>query len=111
MRASHTFVRRHFGEEVVETVAGPLLAGVFGGDIEKLSARALLGPFVALEAQHGSLISGLQQSNRSSSAAIFTTLACGLGVLVDRLVQEPAFRFDTAHQPCAALNRFPLDGQ
>ncbi len=45
------FVRRHFGDEVVETVAGPLLAGVFGGDIERLSARALLGPFVAMESR------------------------------------------------------------
>jgi oxygen-dependent protoporphyrinogen oxidase len=82
------FVRRHFGEEVVETVAGPLLAGVFGGDIEKLSARALLGPFVTLEAQHGSLIAGLQQSSRTSRTPIFTTLESGLGVLVDRLVQR-----------------------
>lgn len=82
------FVRRHFGEEVVETVAGPLLAGVFGGDIEKLSARALLKPFVAIEAQHGSLIAGLQQSSRTSSPPVFTTLAGGLGTLVDRLVQS-----------------------
>lgn len=79
------FVRRHFGEEVVATVAAPLLAGVFGGDIEKLSARALLGPFVTLEAQHGSLIAGLQQSKRNSSTPVFTTLESGLGVLVDRL--------------------------
>lgn len=82
------FVRRHFGEEVVETVAGPLLAGVFGGDIEKLSARALLGPFVTLEAQHGSLIASLQQSSRTSSAPVFTTLESGLDVLVGRLVER-----------------------
>ncbi len=81
------FVRRHFGEEVVATVAGPLLAGVFGGDIEKLSARALLGPFVTLEAQYGSLIAGLQQSRRSSTP-IFTALESGLGVLVDHLVKR-----------------------
>ncbi len=82
------FVRRHFGEEVVATVAGPLLAGVFGGDIEKLSARALLGPFVTLEAQHGSLIASMQQSSRTSSTPVFTTLGSGLGVLVDRLVER-----------------------
>lgn len=82
------FVRRHFGEEVVQTVAGPLLAGVFGGDIEKLSARALLGPFVTLEAQYGSLIAGLEQSSRTSSTPVFTTLESGLGVLVDRLVER-----------------------
>jgi oxygen-dependent protoporphyrinogen oxidase len=82
------FVRRHFGDEVATTVAGPLLAGVFGGDIEKLSARALLGPFVTLEAQHGSLIARLQQSSRTSGTPIFTTFETGLGVLVDRLVER-----------------------
>jgi protoporphyrinogen/coproporphyrinogen III oxidase len=79
------FVRRHFGDEVVETVARPLLAGVFGGDIDKLSARALLGPFIAMEAQHGSLIAGLQQRNRTPKSAVFTTLSSGLATLVDRL--------------------------
>jgi oxygen-dependent protoporphyrinogen oxidase len=80
-----TFVRRHFGDEVVETVARPLLAGIFGGDIEKLSARALLGPFITMEAQHGSLIAGLQQRKRTPKAAVFTTLSSGLATLVDRL--------------------------
>lgn len=81
------FVRRHFGDEVVNIVAGPLLAGVFGGDIEKLSARALLGPFVTAEAQHGSLITGMQQRDQSSGAPVFTTLSSGLGTLVDRLLR------------------------
>jgi protoporphyrinogen/coproporphyrinogen III oxidase len=82
------FVRRHFGDEVVKTVAWPLLAGIFGGDIEMLSARTLLGPFVALEAQYGSLIAGLQQASRTASAPVFTTLACGLDILVNRLFQS-----------------------
>jgi oxygen-dependent protoporphyrinogen oxidase len=79
------FVRRHFGDEVVETLARPLLAGIFGGDIEKLSARALLVPFIAIEAQYGSLILGLQQRSRGTKPSVFTTLSSGLGTLVDRL--------------------------
>ncbi|HTF68922.1 MAG TPA: protoporphyrinogen oxidase [Edaphobacter sp.] len=79
------FVRRHFGDEVVDNVAGPLLAGVFGGDIAKLSARALLGPFVAMEAHHGSLITAMQQRDRTSGLPVFTTLASGLVTLVDRM--------------------------
>jgi protoporphyrinogen/coproporphyrinogen III oxidase len=81
------FVCRHFGDEVVDNVAGPLLAGVFGGNIEKLSARALLGPFVAMEADHGSLITGVQQRGQTSGVPVFTTLANGLGTLVDRLLR------------------------
>ena len=82
------FVRRHFGDEVVETIARPLLAGVFGGNIEKLSVRALLSPFVTMEADHGSLIIGMQQRSQISGAPVFTTLASGLGTLVDRLVRS-----------------------
>jgi oxygen-dependent protoporphyrinogen oxidase len=81
------FVRRHFGDEVTERVAGPLLAGVFGGDVEKLSALALLAPFVAIEAEYGSLILGLAQRGRQqTSKPVFTTLQSGLQTLVDRLV-------------------------
>jgi len=32
-----SFVRRHFGDEVTDTVGAPLLAGVFGGDVDQLS--------------------------------------------------------------------------
>lgn len=81
------FVRRHFGDEVTEKVAGPLLAGVFGGDVEKLSARSLLAPFVALEAEYGSLILGLEQKGRQQTGKpVFTTLRSGLQTLVNRLV-------------------------
>lgn len=80
------FVRRHFGDEVVQTVAGPLLGGIFGGNVEKLSARTVLGPFVALEAEHGSLISGLQRTTRNANKAVFTSLTSGLGTLIKRLI-------------------------
>ncbi len=82
-----TFVERHFGAEVVDAVAGPLLAGVFGGDTHKLSARALLGSFVTMEAEHGSLITGMQQ-RIAATVPVFTTLSSGLGTLVDRLLQH-----------------------
>ncbi len=36
------FVRRHFGDEVLEKVGAPLLSGVFGGDVTKLSVRAVM---------------------------------------------------------------------
>jgi protoporphyrinogen/coproporphyrinogen III oxidase len=101
------FVRRHFGDEVAHTVAGPLLAGIFGGDIEKLSARSLLGPFVTMEAQYGSLISGVQQSKRSSIAPAFTTLASGLDTLIDRLLQTLRLTSVRLSSPVLALHAAP----
>jgi len=78
------FVARHFGDEVAHTIAAPLLAGVFGGDIANLSVRAVMPTFVALEREHGSLILGLQQRLQTgkASAPIFTSLKSGLGALI-----------------------------
>ena len=53
-------MRRHFGDEVLEKIGAPLLSGVFGGDVAKLSVRAVMAPFVAMEREHGSLIAALQ---------------------------------------------------
>src|SRR5215470_7112821 len=50
------FVRRHFGQEMVERVAEPLLAGVYGGDVETLSVNAVLPRFVEMEREQGSLV-------------------------------------------------------
>jgi oxygen-dependent protoporphyrinogen oxidase len=86
-----SFIERHFGEEATETIAGPLLAGVFGGDINTLSAGAVLAPFVRLEREHGSLIAPTmgraleQRAQQSGAEPLFTTLRGGLGTLVTRL--------------------------
>ncbi|HZD47946.1 MAG TPA: protoporphyrinogen oxidase [Silvibacterium sp.] len=82
-----SFVRRHFGDEVTRTIAGPLLAGVFGGSIDSLSARAVMPTFLKLEREHGSLIAGLQQKQKVNSAAVFTSLQTGLETLIERVVQ------------------------
>jgi len=83
------FVQRHFGREVVDKIGTPLLSGVFGGDVAKLSVRAVMAPFVAMEREHGSLVLALQRraSERASQrAAVFTTLRGGVGTLIEAMV-------------------------
>jgi len=80
------FVQRHFGTEVLTKIGAPLLSGVFGGDVTKLSVRAVMAPFVAMEREHGSLIAGLQARKGADKAPIFTTLRSGLGTLIDRMI-------------------------
>src|SRR5258708_10652936 len=46
-------VERHYGAEMVDRVADPLLSGVYGGEASKLSAPAVLPRFAAKEAHHG----------------------------------------------------------
>ncbi|MGB0124706.1 MAG: protoporphyrinogen oxidase [Silvibacterium sp.] len=80
-----SFVRRHFGDEVTRTVAGPLLAGVFGGDIETLSVRAVMPAFVKMEREYGSLILALQSRADENGNALLTSLRSGLGTLIERI--------------------------
>lgn len=93
------FVRRHFGDEVLDTLAAPLLSGVFGGDVHKLSARAVMPQFVAMEREHGSLIAGLQarfKQRISSPQPIFTSLRHGMASFVSAVQQTlPHMRYRT----------------
>ena len=86
------FVRRHFGEEVLTKVAAPLLSGVFGGDVAKLSVRAVMPAFVRMECQHGSLIIALQSAANQATCAekptIFTSLTAGTEAFIDRMKSE-----------------------
>jgi oxygen-dependent protoporphyrinogen oxidase len=99
------FVRRHFGEEVAGTIAGPLLAAVFGGDIAQLSVRAVMPAFVRMEAEEGSLIRALQQRAPQSTQSLFTTLSNGLGTLMDRIVERLPAASLRLNQPVLRMER------
>lgn len=87
-----SFLRRRFGQEVVDRLGEPLLAGIHAGDPERLSIRATFSRFADLELQHGSLIRGMLAARpRASSGpppAAFYTLMGGLGELVGELVSR-----------------------
>ncbi len=86
-----SFTERHFGGEVLRKLATPLLSGVFGGDVRRLSVGAVMAPFVAMEREHGSLIAALGEREAERRATgrtappIFTTLRSGLETLTDAL--------------------------
>jgi oxygen-dependent protoporphyrinogen oxidase len=93
------FVRRHFGQEMVDRIAEPLLAGVYGGDAGILSVHAVLPRFVEMEREHGSLVRATLRARRvqkqggakAQPQPLFTSLKNGMQQLVDALtVQLPA---------------------
>jgi len=93
------FVRRHFGEEVLTKIGGPLLSGVFGGDVAKLSVQAVMPKFVEMERTFGSLVTALAGKAGSSSGSIFTSLTGGTQMLIERMTQgipAPWLRLQTA---------------
>ncbi len=85
-RSVHDFLLDHYGEESVDYLAEPLLAGVYGGDPKQMSANSVLPRFVEIETKYGSLTRGVLATPRSKeSGSIFKTLKNGLGHLVEAL--------------------------
>jgi len=88
------FVERHFGPEVVDRLADPLLAGVYGGSAERLSVRAVLPRFLDMEAKYGSLsramLAAMKKRPPATNGArpIFTSMKDGMQQLVDALVAQ-----------------------
>jgi oxygen-dependent protoporphyrinogen oxidase len=94
-----SLVRRRFGEEAVERLGEPLMAGIHAGDPERLSIRATFPRFVDLEARHRSLIRGMWASRGRAPLAgsAFYSLSGGLASLVEALVARlPAARRRTS---------------
>jgi protoporphyrinogen/coproporphyrinogen III oxidase len=87
-------VERHFGAEVVDRLADPLLSGVYGGDANKLSARAVLPRFVEMEEKYGSLSKAMLAAHNKMRATagkqpprpLFSSLKDGMQQMVDAIV-------------------------
>lgn len=86
-RSVADFIRDHYGQEAVDYLAEPLLAGVFGGDPEDLSVVSTLPRFVELENRYGSLTRGVLAGRSAAGGAgsLFRTLKGGMSQLVDTL--------------------------
>jgi oxygen-dependent protoporphyrinogen oxidase len=86
-RSVSEFVADHFGEEAVAYLAEPLLAGVYGGSPDALSAASVLPKFVEYEQRYGSVVVGTMRDKRKPSGqSIFKTMRHGMGTLIDNLI-------------------------
>lgn len=99
-------VERHFGTEVVDRLADPLLSGVYGGDANKLSARAVLPRFVEMEERYGSLSRAMLAAHNKMRAMagkqpprpLFSSLEDGMQQMVDAVtarLDHSFFRLST----------------
>ena len=81
------FVREHFGQTVLEYVAEPLLTGVYGGNVGRLSAQSVLPRFLVFEQQYGSLIRAVRAERKQAKpgGSMFLSFKGGMQTLVDAL--------------------------
>ena len=88
------FIRRRLGQEALDKIAEPLMAGIHVADAERLSLQATFPRFIQLEQKYGSLIKGMlaQMKVRTSSSRpklpLFMTLRGGLIELVDTIISK-----------------------
>jgi oxygen-dependent protoporphyrinogen oxidase len=85
-------LRRRLGDEATDLAVGPLLAGLFAGDVDRLSVRATFPELERWEAYQGSLIRGSQAAHRAAGKAepgpMFLKLRGGTQTLTDRLASR-----------------------
>ena len=103
-------VERHYGAEMVDRLADPLLAGVYGGEAAQLSVRAVLPRFVEMESKYGSLGRGMlaarKNVKRSQPApSIFSSLKGGMQQLGEALVAKLPAEALRANSPVQAVQR------
>ena len=88
-------VERHYGAEMVERIADPLLSGVYGGEAAQLSVRAVLPRFAEMESKYGSLGRAMLAARKKIASAsqghkppLFTSLRNGMQQMVDALLER-----------------------
>ena len=97
------FFRARFGNDLLEQMIEPLLAGVYGTDIDKLSLMSTYPNFKETEQEYGSLMKGLMAEKKDKRAApktktgAFLQFKNGLQSFIDRLVSENEKRGGQIH--------------
>lgn len=90
------FTRRRFGREALEVIVGPVMAGIYAGDPDRLSLAATFPQFSEMERETGSILLALRRAHAKRLAAaakpapgprvtMFMALDGGLGRLVEAL--------------------------
>ena len=89
------FVERHYGREMVDRLADPLLSGVYGGESARLSVRAVLPRFAEMERTHGSLGRAMLAARKKMASGppktatpLFTSLKKGMQHLAETVVSR-----------------------
>jgi len=107
------FIRRRMGREMHERLMGPLLGGIYGGDVDRLSLQATFPQFHELEAEHGSFLRAAVRTgsggrgHRLSGAtgSAFVTLRGGMQTLSAALVEK----ITTGDNPVRVITSCPVE--
>lgn len=107
-----SLIERHYGGEMVDRLADPLLSGVYGGEAANLSVRAVLPRFAEMERTYGSLgramLAARKKMPRPANQAappLFTSLKNGMQQLVETLVPRIDRKSVLTNTPVLSVQR------
>ena len=71
------FFKYHLGQEMMDKLIEPLLAGIYGGDIYKISLLSTFPHFIQVEQKYGNMVKGMMAAKMGHSRAGVTKAAKG----------------------------------
>ncbi len=80
-----SFLRRRLGQESVDAIGDPLLAGFHLARSDELSLRATFPRFHEIEREHRSVILGLRRTSSAAGGPSVMAPRAGMAALVDRM--------------------------
>lgn len=89
------FFKYHLGQEMMDKLIEPLLAGIYGGDIYKISLLSTFPHFIQVEQKYGNMVKGMMAAKMGHSKAGVSKAAkgavaegdvprAGKGIMTDR---------------------------
>ncbi|MGH2637827.1 MAG: protoporphyrinogen oxidase [Rhabdochlamydiaceae bacterium] len=86
------FACRRFNQSIAEHIFDPLVVGIYGGDIRKVSVRSCFPLYKSLEEQHGSILKGLLKQQRFKGPFMFG-FHRGMKSVIQRLQERTSIPF------------------
>ena len=83
-----SFIRRRLGQEALDKLAEPIMAGIYVASADELSLRSTFPRFADLEREHRSLIKALKKMPPGGAVSPFMTLRGGVSELVEALLAK-----------------------
>ena len=79
------FLQRHFGAEVLQKIAEPMISGIYGANINRLSLKSALPQIWEMQKKGSMILQLMRRKKIQQSEPLFTTLEKGMESLIDGL--------------------------
>ena len=109
------FFQYHLGQEMMDKLIEPLLAGIYGGDIYKISLLSTFPHFIQVEQKYGNMVKGMMAAKMGHSKAGVSKAAkgavaegdvprAGKGIMTDRQFEKHEAKTSQTTSQTASMN-------